>query len=359
MIALCYGTRPQVIKASVLRLALARLGPVYAVDTGQHYDVPLGSLLYEQLGIAPADRYLEVGSGSHAEQTALVLTRTEAALREIGPRVAVAIGDTNSTLGVALAAAKLRIPVIHVEAGLRSRDRLMAEELNRRAVDAIASMLCTPSAAATQRMQAEHPDTPVRQTGDVALDVLLATRGRLAAPDAILPGLPRSYIYATLHRAELTGDPETLAGIIRALAAIGTATVLALHPRTNAALAAQGITQERIGLLRILPPQGYLESLALAASARAVVTDSGGLQREAYWLGTPCITVRTETEWEETTACEANRLIAPVEAPRGLADAVTAQVARWNGESRWISNAYGTGRAAEAVAEAVGEMLAA
>ncbi len=245
MIALCYGTRPQVIKASVLRPALAQVGPVYAVDTGQHYDHPLSTLLYEQLGVAPPDRYLEVGSGSHAEQTALVLTRTEAALREIGPRVAVAIGDTNSTLGVALAAAKLRIPVIHVEAGLRSRDRLMAEELNRRAVDAIASLLCTPSLAATQRMQAEHPDTPVRQTGDVALDVLHATKERLVAPDVLFPGLPRSYIYATLHRAELTADPDILAGIIRSLAAIGTATILAVHPRTSAALVAQGITQDR------------------------------------------------------------------------------------------------------------------
>jgi UDP-GlcNAc3NAcA epimerase len=359
MIALCYGTRPQVIKASVLRRALAQLGPVYAVDTGQHYDTPLSTLLYEQLGVAPPDRYLEVGSGSHAEQTALVLTRTETALREIGPRVAVCIGDTNSTLGVALAAAKLRIPVIHVEAGLRGSDRLAAEELNRRGVDAIASLLCTPSASATQRMQTEHPDTPVRQTGDVALDVLLATRERLVAPETLFPGLPRSYIFATLQRAELTNDPETLAGIVRALAAIGTPTVLALHPRTSAVLTAQGMVQDRIGLLRILPPVGYLESLALTASARAVVTDSGGLQREAYWLGTPCVTIRDETEWEETTACEANRLISPGDAPRGLAAAVTGQVARWNGESRWASTAYGSGDAADLVSEAVQEVLSA
>ena len=145
MLALCYGTRPQVIKASALRPALARLGRVHAVDTGQHYDHALNALLYEQLGVAPPDEFLEVGSGSHAEQTALILTRAEAVLARLTPRAVVVIGDTNSTLGVALAAAKRRIPVVHVEAGLRAQDRLMAEELNRRMVDAMASLLLTPA----------------------------------------------------------------------------------------------------------------------------------------------------------------------------------------------------------------------
>lgn len=357
MIALFYGTRPQVIKSSVLRPALERLGPVYAVDTGQHYDSPLSGLLYAQLGLDPPHRSLEIGSGSHAEQTALILTRGEAVLRELAPRVVVVIGDTNSTLGSALAAAKLRIPVVHVEAGLRSGDRMVAEELNRRAVDAVASLLCTPCVAASQRMQSEHPDAMIRETGDIALDVLLAARGRLPSPEAFVPGLPRSYLFATLHRAELVDDPEVLGGVLRALAAIGTATVLALHPRTANALAAQGVNQDRIGLLRIIPPVGYLESLALTSGARAVVTDSGGLQREAYWLGTPCVTVRRETEWQETTACEANRLVAAEDGTRGLAAAVTAQVARWNGENRWARDAYGSGHAADAITTAVSELL--
>jgi UDP-GlcNAc3NAcA epimerase len=357
MIALCYGTRPQVIKASRLRSMLARVGPVRAVDTGQHYDWALSAQLYEQLGVAPPDCFLEVGSGSHAEQTGLILLRAEAALREFRPQVVVAIGDTNSTLGVTLAAAKLRIPVVHVEAGLRAADRLMAEEINRRVVDAIAALLCTPSAAATARMQLEHPDAAVRETGDVALDVLLGARARLPAPDTIVPGLVRPYVFATLHRAELTDQPDVLAGVIRALAALGTATVLALHPRTAAVLTALGITQDSIGLLRLVPAVGYLESLALAAGARAVVTDSGGLQREAYWLGTPCVTVRAETEWEETLACGANRLVPPGESSRGLAEAVTGQVARWNGESGWAATAYGDGHAAERITAAVAELL--
>ena len=357
MIALCYGTRPQVIKSSVLRPALEQIGPVYSIDTGQHYDATMSALLYDQLGAAPPDRFLEVGSGSHAEQTALILTRAESALRECAPRLVVSIGDTNSTLGVALAAAKLRVPVVHVEAGLRTGDRQMAEELNRRCVDALAALLCTPSASATLRMRSEHPDAVVRETGDVALDVLLKVQGRLPEPQAVVPGLPPSYLFATLHRAELTDDPGTLAAVLRALAATGTAGVIALHPRTALALQAMGIVHDRIGLLRLIPAVGYLETVALIAGARVVVTDSGGVQREAYWLGTPCVTLRSETEWEETVACEANRLISPGDATRGLADAITAQVGRWNGESRWPRNAYGNGQAAEKVAAAVAEML--
>jgi UDP-GlcNAc3NAcA epimerase len=358
MIALCYGTRPQVIKASVLRPALARHGQVLAIDTGQHYDYALNAQLYEQLDLSPPDQFLEVGSGSHAEQTGLILTRSEAALREARPRVVVVIGDTNSTLGVALAAAKLRFPVVHVEAGLRARDRLMAEEVNRRAVDAIASLLCTPSHAATLRMRSEHPDATVVQTGDVAHDVLLRARARLPLPGAVVPDLPPVYLYATLHRAELTDNPALLGGVLHALASAGTTVILAVHPRTRSALTALGLDRERVGALRLMPAVGYLESLALVQGARAVVTDSGGLQREAYWLGTPCVTLRGETEWEETLACAANRLVPPAEAPRTLSDAIAEQTERWNGSSRWSRDAYGAGRAAESVAGAIGEFLA-
>jgi UDP-N-acetylglucosamine 2-epimerase len=354
MIALCYGTRPQVIKASVLRHNLSDRGGVFAIDTGQHYDHALNALLYHQLGVAAPDRFLEVGSGSHADQTGLILSRAEAALKELAPAAAVVIGDTNSTLGVALAAAKLRIPVVHVEAGLRAADRLMAEEINRRAVDAIASLLCTPCQAATERMQAEHPDARVVETGDVALDVLRGVEDRLPAPESIVTGLGSAlYCFATLHRAELTDTPSRLAGILHSLAAMGTPTLFAVHPRTRAALAAAGFTGDHIGPLRLIPAVGYLESLALARGARAVVTDSGGLQREAYWLGTPCVTVRSETEWTETVACGANRLLAPEDAPRELAEAVNAQVRRWDGAARWSRNAYGNGDAAQAVGRAV------
>ncbi len=353
MIALCYGTRPQVIKASVLRHSLTGPGGVFAIDTGQHYDHALNALLYQQLGVAAPDRFLEVGSGSHAEQTGLILSRAESALRELAPSAAVVIGDTNSTLGVALAAAKLRIPVVHVEAGLRARDRLMAEEINRRAVDAIASLLCTPCQVATARMRAEHPDARVVETGDVAFDVLRGVEHRLPAPGAVVPGLGSVYCFATLHRAELTDMPARLVGVLHTLAAMGTPTVLAVHPRTRAALNAAGLNGDHLGPLRLIPAVGYLESLALTRGARAVVTDSGGLQREAYWLGTPCVTVRAETEWSETVDCGANRLLPPEDAPRELAETVSAQVRRWDGAARWPRDAYGNGDAASAVARAV------
>jgi UDP-N-acetylglucosamine 2-epimerase len=357
MIALCYGTRPQVIKASVLRRSLSTLGTVHAIDTGQHYDYALNTLLYEQLGVAPPDQFLEVGSAGHAEQTATILIRTAGALAALKPRVVVVIGDTNSTLGVALAAAKLRVPVIHVEAGLRAADRLMAEEINRRAVDAIATLLCTPCVAATRRMRAEHPDATVVETGDVARDVLQSVQARLPAPEDVIPGLRSPYIFATLHRAELTDRPTRLGGVVRTLAALGHPVVLAVHPRTRAVLLDLGLDQADQGTLRLVPAVGYLESLALVRGAAAVVTDSGGLQREAYWLGTPCVTVRGETEWAETVALGANALVAPDEAPTRLATAVTAQLARWTGAPRWDLSAYGAGDAATQVAAAIAPLL--
>jgi UDP-N-acetylglucosamine 2-epimerase len=184
-IALCYGTRPQVIKASVLRRRFEAGYEVLAMDTGQHYDYELNALLYEQLGVRAPDAILEVGSAGHADQTAAVLVRAEKVLQDFRPRAVVVIGDTNSTLGCALAAAKLRIPVVHVEAGLRADDALMPEEINRRVVDAIAHVLCTPSARATRRCQAERQDAAVVETGDVAYDVLLAHADRLPVPPAM------------------------------------------------------------------------------------------------------------------------------------------------------------------------------
>ncbi|HEX6645515.1 MAG TPA: UDP-N-acetyl glucosamine 2-epimerase [Gemmatimonadales bacterium] len=351
-IALCYGTRPQVIKASVLRRALPLAGPVVAVDTGQHYDYELNQLLYEQLGVAAPDRSLEVGSGPHGEQTAAILLRAEALFREIDPGIAIVIGDTNSTLGCALAAAKMRIPVVHVEAGLRARDALMAEEINRRAVDAVASLLCTPSAAATVRMRAEHADAVIVETGDVARDVLAGQLGALPDVSHLAPRGAR-YAFATLHRAELTAEPERLVAVLRALAGLPLPVLLAMHPRTRAALEASGHAVADAGALRIVPAVGYRESIALTEGASVVITDSGGVQREAYWLGVPCLTLRQETEWTETVDAGANRLL-PAADVAGLADAVDERLAR---PRTWDRDAYGRGDAAERIAAAVGDWI--
>ena len=351
-IALCYGTRPQVIKAGVLRRRLEADYEVLEVDTGQHYDYELNALLYEQLGVRAPDATLEVGSAGHAEQTAAVLVRAEKVLQEHRPRVVVVIGDTNSTLGCALAGAKLRIPVVHVEAGLRADDALMPEEINRRVVDSIAHVLCTPSARATDRCRAERRDAAVVQTGDVAYDALLAQAERLPAPP-VPGGANGPFCFATVHRAELTDRPAVLQGLLQALAALDRPVLLALHPRTRAALQAAGIEPCFGGGLTIVPPVGYLESLALARAADMVFTDSGGLQREAYWLGTPCVTLRRETEWLETIEEGANITIDPAGGMVELDRAITAHRRRWNGGAGWSRSAYGAGDAAGRVAESI------
>jgi UDP-GlcNAc3NAcA epimerase len=355
-IALCYGTRPQVIKAGVLRRCLETDYDVLAVDTGQHYDYELNALLYEQLGVRAPDAILEVGSAGHAEQTAAVLVRAEKVLEQHRPRAVVVIGDTNSTLGCGLAAAKLRIPLVHVEAGLRADDALMPEEINRRVVDAIAQVLCTPSARATERCRAERRDADVVQTGDVAYDALLAQADRLPAPP-----LPDSgdgpFCFATVHRAELTDRPAVLRGLLQALASLDRPVLLALHPRTRAALEAAGIEPRFGGGLTISPPVGYLESLALARHAELVFTDSGGLQREAYWLGTPCVTLRRETEWLETIEQGANITIDPEGGAAELERAIGEHRHRWNGGARWSASAYGTGHAAGRVAASLASLV--
>lgn len=355
-VALCYGTRPQVIKASRVRRALQTVGKTLAIDTGQHYDYALNQLLYEQLEVAPPDLCLEVGSASHAVQTAAILRAIEPVFGEHCPSAVVVIGDTNSTLGCALAAAKLRIPVVHVEAGLRAADTHMAEEINRRAVDAVASVLCTPSAAATRRMRQERPDAVTVETGDVAFDVMRSQLDSLPDVAHLLPpGSAAGYAFATLHRAELTECPPRLAGVLASLGRLPLPVVLAMHPRTRAALEAAGLGVPSIPGLRIVPAVGYRESLALAAGARAVVTDSGGVQREAYWLGVPCVTVRAETEWTETVQQGANRLVPPDDAAARLAGAVAAALAA---PRDWPRTAYGDGGAAPRIAAAVARLVA-
>lgn len=357
-LALFFGTRPQVIKASVLRDALATTGPVVAIDTGQHYDYALHQVHYDQLGVAPPDVYLGVGSGSHARQTGAIAVAAEEWLNAHAPRAAVVIGDTNSTLGCALAAAKLRIPVVHVEAGLRARDAHLAEEINRRCVDAIADLLLAPSERAAATLRRERPDSCVYCVGDVAYDVLRRAIARAPAPASVAaydPGWGSAFVYVTLHRAELVDDPERLAPVMEALSESPLPCIFPAHPRTAATLERLGARSN--GQVRLCEPLGYLESVGLLSHAAAVVTDSGGIQREAYWLGIPCITVRDETEWLETLECGANRLVAPA-AARELAGTIRRAVDGRAGGGGWSRDAYGDGRAAERSAGIISERLA-
>ncbi len=347
-LALFFGTRPQVIKASVLREVLAGQGPLVAVDTGQHYDYTLHQIHYDQLGVSPPDVYLGVGSASHAEQTAAILTAAEAWIEANRPSAAIVIGDTNSTLACALAAAKARVPVAHVEAGLRASDSLMAEEINRRCVDAIGTVLFAPGQRAAETLRRERQDADIHCVGDVAYDVL--RRALVQVPDlsdvpGYVPEWGTDYVYITLHRAELVENAELLKQVMEGLAVLPLPALFAVHPRTAAALERSGYTAN--GRLMLREPLGYLESLAILRDARAVVTDSGGIQREAYWLGVPCVTVRNETEWGETVECGANRLVPPAQVHQ-LDQTLKAALAA--PRAGWAPTAYGDGSSAALIA---------
>ncbi len=351
-LALCYGTRPQVVKASVLVEALERNWDVITIDTGQHYDWELNGLHYQQLGVRPPDHYLEVGSADHVRQTAEVLLRAGETLAVREPEVVVVIGDTNSTLGCALAAAQQRRPVVHVEAGLRTKDLVLAEEVNRRVVDEISALLCAPSRAATDFLTGRAASgQEVVFTGDVARDVLRRALDRPAAQPTPWEewGIQPPFALLTVHRAEITGRGDWLGGLLTAIAELPVPVFFPAHPRTVGALRDRGLLETLPANLRISQPVGYLEMVTWARSAEVILTDSGGLQREAYWLGVPCVTLRGETEWEETVATGANVLFPPG-GVGGLAETLKKHPGRGRD---WDRLAYGDGQAAELVRQAV------
>ncbi len=354
-LALCYGTRPQIIKASGLIEALGATWPLLTVDTGQHYDRELTELLYEELAMPAPDVRLGVGSGTRSAQTRAIAAGVSEVFRERRPWAAAVIGDTNSTLGSALAAGSLGIPVIHVEAGLRAAAGHLVEEWNRRRVDAMSRLLCAPSAAAVANLRSEGVTGTIALTGDVARDVLVrhAARANTASdlPDWPLePGEP--FALATLHRAELTDDAGSVADVFRAFGALDLPVLLPLHPRLRGLLESQQEIRPA-PQVHLLPPEGYLRMLALIRDADIVVTDSGGIQREAYWLGTPCITLRSETEWTETVDCGANVLLPPERAEGELAGLVRARRGGRLARASWQRDAYGTGHAAREIQSAI------
>jgi UDP-N-acetylglucosamine 2-epimerase (non-hydrolysing) len=295
------GTRPEIIKLSPLIPLLAEQFNHVLVHSGQHYSFAMDARFFEELALPTPDFALNVGSAAHGEQTARMLSRLEPILLDARPDAVVVQGDTNTTLAGALAAAKLQIPVVHVEAGCRSFNRAMPEELNRVTVDHLATLLCAPDAAAVGHLRAEGiAGRRVALVGSTAVDACLRARG-LAERSQVLErfGLaPGAYLALTLHRAENT-TPETLPGILAALAELATAEpiVFPVHPRTAAALAAQNLALPP-GVIAC-EPLGYLDTLRLVGEARALLTDSGGLQEEAAVLGTPALILRRETEWQE------------------------------------------------------------
>jgi len=331
------GTRPQLIKAAVLQPLLRARHDEIFIDTGQHYDEALAGAFVQELGLAPPDHVLGVGGGSATAQTAAMLSRLEPILGATRPDAVVIYGDTNSTLVGALAASQLDLPVAHVEAGLRSFDRRMPEERNRIVADHLSSWLFAPTPTAVANLGAEGIDRGVLLVGDLMQD--LAARVSAEVRDPVIldeigrrlaigpPGLrPGAYLFTTVHRAE-NREPAAIRAWADLLGAVASPTrpvVLALHPGTAAAVAATGV--ELAPTIRVVEPQGYRATLALQLHSAAVLTDSGGVQREAAWLGVPCLVLRGTTEWVEAVHASEGRM-AVVGLDRGLAVSTLARVA--------------------------------
>lgn len=306
------GARPEFIQATPISRALRAGGQhqEILVHTGQHYDYLMSQTFFDDLDIAAPDYNLEVGSGLHGHQTGEILIRMEEVLLKEQPDIVIIRGDTNSTLAGALAASKLHIPTAHVEAGERSFDRRMPEEINRLVADSLANLHFCVSQKAIQHLAAEGITKPVYWVGDVMLDAILQNRPLALRKSNILTRLELEsgkYTLATIHRAANTDDATRLRQIVEIFNNVNEIIVFPAHPRTRQALNQLGAWFK--SHVRLIEPVGYFDIIALESNARLIATDSGGVQREAYFLGIPCLTLRDETEWVETVEAGWNKLV--------------------------------------------------
>jgi UDP-GlcNAc3NAcA epimerase len=348
------GNRPQFVKAAAVSDPLRAAGhEELLVHTGQHYDDSLSEVFFRELGLARPDRELRIGGGSNTSQLARMLAALEPLLAEEHPDAALVYGDTNSTLAGALAAAQVNVPVVHVEAGMRSFDRTMPEERNRVLSDHLSELLLCASQTAAENLRAESIAQRVEVVGDVMVDVALrmqpvarADQGTLRA-HGVQSG---AYLLLTAHRAGNVDDPERLHALMALVRALPGPVVFPLHPRTRARLQDAGLLDELTGLdtVRVAEPLGYLEFSALLSQARAVLTDSGGVQKEAYLAGVRCVTLRATTEWVETVRSGWNTLVD--------LDATAALAALASEPPRDRPQLYGDGHAAERCVQAIGAL---
>ncbi|HEX9092829.1 MAG TPA: UDP-N-acetylglucosamine 2-epimerase (non-hydrolyzing) [Coriobacteriia bacterium] len=344
------GARPQFIKAAPVCRALRERHTEILVHTGQHYDRAMSEVFFEELGIPAPDVNLGVGSGSHARQTAEMLAPIEALLTEEQPDWVLVYGDTNTTLAGGLAASKLNLPLAHVEAGLRSFDMGMPEEINRVVVDRVSDLLLCPTTAAVENLRREGITRGVELVGDVMLDTARHFAESVPADDVLASfGVePGGYLLATVHRAANSDDPERLGAIVRAFGRVGRPVIWAVHPRTSKNLDLFGLRDlvRDFRDIRAVDPISYGQTVALLRHAAGLLTDSGGMQKEAYFFSVPCVTLRDETEWVETVELGWNTL-AGADTERILAAALS--LARPVGHP----DVYGDGHAAEAVVTAL------
>jgi len=347
------GARPQFIKCAPVSRELRTVAIEVLIHTGQHYDDNMSQVFFDELNLPAPDYYLGVGSGLHGEQTGEMLKRIEGALLKEKPDYVLVYGDTNSTLAGALAAAKLHIPVAHVEAGLRSFNRRMPEEINRVITDHLSSLLFCPTETAVKNVTAEGISDGIHLVGDVMYDALLENMEIAERRSRILEILrvePKSYALATVHRAENTDDRNRLLAILTALRELSrTITVVwPIHPRTREAIRAAGAPSFESDSLKLIDPASYLDMLLFVKQASVILTDSGGVQKEAYWMRVPCVTLREETEWVETLESGWNVLVG-TDSGRILAAAGRRSATRSNG-----ADLYGDGHSAQRIVQRLG-----
>lgn len=339
------GARPQFIKAAAVCRVLRERHEEILVHSGQHYDHGMSDVFFEQLGIPAPDYNLAVGSAGHGRQTGEMLCLLEDLLIEEKPDVVLVYGDTNTTLAAALAAAKLCLPLAHVEAGLRSFDRTMPEEINRVVTDHVSDVLLCPTETAVRNLASEGITEGVHRVGDVMLDT-----ARLFAeatdPDRVLEDLgvePGGYYFATVHRAATSDDPDRLEAVVRAFSRLDLPVVWSVHPRTRKNLDAFGLapSASNASSIKLSPPLPYGDAIVLLRRSAGLLTDSGGMQKEAYFFGVPCVTLRDQTEWVETVELGWNVLAGTEE------DRIVSAVASMS-RPETHPDVYGDGHAAEA-----------
>ncbi|WLR52982.1 UDP-N-acetylglucosamine 2-epimerase (non-hydrolyzing) [Bacillus tianshenii] len=344
------GARPQFVKAAPVSRALRKQFEEIIVNTGQHYDYNMAGVFFEELNIPKPDYDLGVGSAGHGEQTGKMLIKLEEVLLEEKPDAVLVYGDTNSTVAAALAASKLHIPLFHIEAGLRSYNKRMPEEINRVMTDHVSDLLFAPTSVAVENLEKESITEGVIQSGDVMYDAVLynmeiAEKKYNIEDFGVEEG---SYILGTIHRAENTDDPERLAAIFRSLSELDSTVLLPLHPRTKKKLDEYGLHKylDHSEHIKVIDPVSYAEMLLLEKHASAIITDSGGVQKEAYFAKVPCFTLRDQTEWVETVHTGWNTLVNPLNT--NLEEVMKAPPA-----SEYIETLYGDGNASGKIAEEI------
>lgn len=346
------GTRPQLVKIGAVSRKLREKFTEVLVNTGQHYDYNMAGVFFDELNIPKPDYDLGVGSGSHGKQTGEMMIKLEEVFDKENPDVVLVYGDTNSTLAGALVASKRLIPLIHIEAGLRSYNKSMPEEQNRILTDNLSDLLFIPSNIAMQNLHREGITEGIYNVGDVMMDAVLYN-AKLAEERYNLSdyGLtPKQYVLGTIHRAENTNDVNKLTAILKSFAKLDKIVYLPLHPRTKKLINEYGINDivDASSNIKIVEPISYLEMLLLEKNAYAIVTDSGGVQKEAYFSKVPCITLRDQTEWTETIDLGWNKLLNPINEDLSIAlDNINT------GED--IYDAYGDGSASDKIVRIIEE----